>query len=46
MTSYDRRNLYKNFFFGGVLESIKSEASYTDQKNLCVRFFIRFSEKV
>lgn len=22
------------------------EASYTDQKNLCVRFFIRFSEKV
>ena len=43
MTSYDRRNLYK---MGGVLESIKSEASYTDQKNLCVRFFIRFSEKV
>ena len=31
---------------GGVLESIKSEASYTDQKNLCVRYFIRFSEKV
>lgn len=45
MTSYDRRNLYKNGG-GGVLESIKSEASYTDQKNLCVRFFIRFSEKV
>ena len=44
MTSYDRRNLYKNW--GGVLESIKSEASYTDQKNLCVRYFIRFSEKV
>lgn len=42
MTSYDRRNLYKM----GVLESIKSEASYTDQKNLCVRYFIRFSEKV
>ena len=33
-------------YHGGVLESIKSEASYTDQKNLCVRFFIRFSEKV
>ena len=31
---------------GGVLESIKSEASYTDQKILGVRFFIRFSEKV
>lgn len=46
MTSYDRRNLYKNLGGGGVLESIKSEASYTDQKNLCVRFFIRFSEKV
>ena len=44
MTSYDRRNLYKKL--GGVLESIKSEASYTDQKNLCVRYFIRFSEKV
>ena len=43
MTSYDRRNLKIG---GGVLESIKSEASYTDQKNLCVRFFIRFSEKV
>ena len=43
MISYDRRNLYKN---GGVMESIKSEASYTDQKNLCVRYFIRFSEKV
>lgn len=43
MTSYDRRDLYK---MGGVLESIKSEASYTDQKNLCVRYFIRFSEKV
>lgn len=43
MTSYDRRNLHKN---GGVLESIKSEASYTDQKNLRVRYFIRFSEKV
>lgn len=39
MTSYDRRNLYKNW--GGVLESIKSEASYTDQKNLCVRFFYK-----
>ena len=25
---------------------LASEASYTDQKNLCVRFFIRFSEKV
>ena len=44
MTSYDRRNLHKNG--GGELESIKSEASYTDQKNLCVRYFIRFSEKV
>ena len=44
MTCYDRRNLYKNW--GGVLESIKSEASFTDQKNLGVRFFIRFSEKV
>jgi hypothetical protein len=43
MTSYYRRNLYK---MGGVLESIKSEASYTAQKNLCVRYFIRFSEKV
>lgn len=43
MTSYYRRNLYK---MGGVLESIKSEASYTVQKNLCVRYFIRFSEKV
>ena len=43
MTNYDRRNLYK---MGGVLESIKSEASYTDQKNLCVRYFIRFFEKV
>ena len=43
MTSYDRRNLYK---MGGVLASIKSEASYTYQKNLCVRYFIRFSEKV
>ena len=43
MTRYDRRDLYK---MGGVLESIKSEASYTDQKNLCVRYFIRFSEKV
>ena len=45
MTSYDRRDLYK-MGGGGVLESIKSEASYTDQKNLCVRYFIRFSEKV
>lgn len=44
MTSYDRRNLYKNW--GGVMEAIKSEASYIDQKNLCVRYFIRFSEKV
>lgn len=43
MTGYDRRDLYK---MGGVLEPIKSEASYTDQKNLCVRYFIRFSEKV
>ena len=44
MTSYDRKNLYKNG--GGVMESIKSEASYTEKKNLCVRIFLRLSEKV
>ena len=43
MTSYDRRNLYKNW--GGIGINKIGSLVY-DQKNLCVRFFIRFSEKV